>query len=170
MKSIEVLLRDKVENLGHCGDVVKVAAGYARNYLLPKRLAITATAENKKMMARRRSRIDLEIAARSAEVQKRVDALAGVKIETTVKADDHGRLYGSVNASAIAELVTAKGFAIVDKDVRLENGPIKTVGEHRVPIHVQDDRYAEVMLTVHHENPPPVKAPVESDVVAEDED
>lgn len=170
MKSVEVLLRDKVENLGHCGDVVKVAAGYARNFLLPQRLAISATEENKKMMARRRERIDIEIAARAAEVKKRVDALSGISIETTAKADEQGHLYGSVNAALIAELVSAKGFPVAEKDVRLANGPIRTVGQHQISIHVQDDQDGEVSLTVHHENPPQAAPQPEPEAAAEPAD
>ena len=148
MKSVEVLLRDRVENLGKCGDVVKVAAGYARNYLLPNRLAIAATEENKQSMARRRERLDVEEAARAEEVRVRVEALSGLTLETTAKADEQGHLYGSVNAAKIAELATAKGFQVADKDVRLDSGPIKAVGEHTIQVHVQDEQYASVSLTV----------------------
>lgn len=148
MKSIEVLLRDRVEKLGKCGDVVSVAAGYARNYLLPNRLAIAATEENKRSMARRRERLDVEEAARAEEVRARVEALSALSIETSAKADEQGHLYGSVNAAKIAGLVRAKGFELSEKDVRLEAGPIKTVGEHPISIHVQDEQYASVNLVV----------------------
>lgn len=148
MRSIEVLLRDRVEKLGKCGDVVKVAAGYARNYLLPNRLAIAATEENKRAMARRRERLDVEEAARAEEVRARVEALSGLALETSAKADEAGHLYGSVNAAKVAALIRAKGFEVSDKDVRLESGPIKLVGEHAIAVHVLDEQYATVQLTV----------------------
>ena len=148
MKTVEVLLRDRVDNLGKCGDVVTVAAGYARNYLMPKRLAVAATDENKTSMARRRARLDIEEAARAAEVQKHVTALNGLVLTTSAKADEQGHLYGSVNAARIAELVAAKGFEVTEKDVRLAAGPIKRVGDHAISVHVQDEQYAEIKLVV----------------------
>lgn len=156
MKSIEVLLREPVDKLGDCGDVVKVAAGYARNYLLPRRLAVAANEENKKMMARRRARLDLERAARAAEVQRKVDALSGIRVETIAKTDEHGHLYGSVNAARVAELVSSKGYALAEKDVRLDEGPIKAVGVHPVRVHVQDEKYAILHVVVTPEDPLPV--------------
>ena len=152
MKNVEVLLRERVQDLGQCGDVVRVAPGYARNYLLPKRLAISATEENKKMMQRRRGRIEIEEAARSAEVRARVEALNGLQLATQAKADESGQLYGSVNAAQVAGLIQARGFKVAEKDVRLAQGPIRRVGEHAIVIHVQDEQYAEIVLLVSAES------------------
>lgn len=147
MKSVEILLRENVEHIGKVGDVVKVAAGYARNYLFPMGLAILATPENVALMARRRARQDAEEAARNAHHLERVEALNAVTIETSERADDTGSLYGSVSASQVAELIVAAGYQVKDSDVRLE-APIKSVGEHQIPVHVHGDMNASIKLTV----------------------
>src|SRR5688500_406431 len=97
-QKVEVLLRDNVRDLGRCGDVVKVTPGYARNFLLPRRIAVEATEDNKRAMTRRRAVLDREEAQRTAEIEARVAALSGIVVKTSGKADDEGRLYGSVNA------------------------------------------------------------------------
>lgn len=147
MKSVEVLLRENVPSLGKCGDVVKVAAGYARNYLMPRRIAVQATPENKRVMARRRAVLDQEEAARNAEIEARVAALSEIAIKTTQKADDTGRLYGSVSSARVAELLTEAGTATEEKAVRLDS-PIKAIGDHRIKVHVHGDYFAEIRLTV----------------------
>lgn len=149
-KYVEVLLRDNIKDLGRCGDVVKVSPGYARNYLLPRRIAITANEDNKKAMVRRRALLDVEEAKRDAEVQVRVDSLNGIMVATKVKADEHGHLYGSVNAANVVELLARAGHKYDEKDVRME--PIKEVGTHPVKIHVHGDRFAEVKVVVEAES------------------
>jgi len=144
---VEVLLRENLENLGKCGDVVEVAPGFARNYLLPRKLAIQANEENKKAMLRRRARLDAEDAAKAKETLARVEVLNGVVLKTSGRADEGGHLYGSVNASQIAALLVAAGHAVVEKDVRLD-APLKTVGTHAVKIHVHGDALAEVKVEV----------------------
>jgi large subunit ribosomal protein L9 len=148
-RNVEVLLRDNVKNLGKCGDVVKVSPGYARNFLLPRRIAITANEDNKKAMVRRRALLDIEDAKRDAEVQVRVDSLNGIMVMTKVKADEHGHLYGSVNAANVVELLARAGHPYEEKAVRME--PIKEVGTHAVKIHVHGDRFAEVKVVVEAE-------------------
>jgi len=149
-KNVEVLLRDNVKNLGKCGDVVKVSPGYARNFLLPRRIAIAANDDNKKAMVRRRALLDVEEAKRDAEVQQRVDSLNGIMVMTKVKADEHGHLYGSVNAANVVELLARAGHPYEEKSIRME--PIKEVGTHAVKIHVHGDRYAEVKVVVEAES------------------
>lgn len=147
MRDTEVLLREHVKGLGKCGDVVRVAPGFARNYLIPQRIAIQATEENKKAMMRRRERLDVEEAKLMAELDLQVEAYAKVVLETEQRVDDHGRLYGSVNAAMIAALLGEAGHTVAEKDVRLE-APIKTIGEHTVTIHLHAERSAEVSLRV----------------------
>ena len=144
MSQVELLLRDHVKGLGRCGDVVKVSTGYARNFLIPKKIGIQATEENKRMMMRRRERLDLEEAARNQEYEARVAALSNLTLTKTERADENGRLYGSVSAGAIAELSNG---AIQEKELRLES-PIKEVGEHKVKVHVHGDFEAEITLLV----------------------
>ncbi len=153
MKTLEVLLRENMLPLGKCGDIVKVKAGYARNYLLPQKLAIEATEDNKKAMERRRLRLDAEEAEQAAEIETRILVMQSVKLETSVKADETGRLYGSVNAGTIAELLAAQGKRVDEKDVRLET-TIKKVGTHPVRIHVHGDRFAEIEIEVKSDSVP----------------
>jgi large subunit ribosomal protein L9 len=150
MKSVEVLLRENLPKLGRCGDVVKVRSGFARNYLFPRRLAIQATPDNKKAMERRRLRLDAEEAERAAEIETRLLVLQAVKLETREKADESGRLYGSVGSAKIAALLQAQGKRVEEADVRLE-APIKTIGMHPVRVHVHGERYAELSIDVQRE-------------------
>ena len=147
---VEVLLREHVVNLGRCGDVVQVAPGYARNYLLPRKLAIQATEDNKRAMLRRRSRLDADEAKKAQETLARVETLANVVLKTRNRADDAGHLFGSVNAARISELLAAAGQAVLEEDVRLP-APIKTVGTHVVRIHVHGETFAEIRVEVEAE-------------------
>jgi large subunit ribosomal protein L9 len=147
MKNLSILLRENVDSLGRVGDVVSVAAGYARNYLLPYRLAVSATPENVKMMKRRGERLLAEDAAREADISAKIESLGKLKLSTTEKADDSGSLYGSVGAARIAELLTGAGHPTEEKDVRLEE-PIKSVGTHEVPVHVFGAHYAGIQVVV----------------------
>jgi len=166
MSNVEVLLRDRVQSLGTCGDVVRVKSGYARNYLFPRRLAVPATDENKKMLARRTQRMAAEDAAMAADLQKRVQALAAVSVETVERTDAQGHLYGSVNAARAAELLTAAGFPCEERDIRLER-PIKEVGTHQVRVHLLADTYGEFTLEVKAQDAP--AAPAEAPAAAEPE-
>ena len=150
MANVKILLRESVANLGLVGDVVEVAPGYARNYLLPKRLAIEATPDNVNAMERRRARHDADVVRREAQVSERIEALGRLQLVTREKADESGTLYGSVGAAAVARLLTEAGQPIEEKDVRLDE-PIKSVGTHEVPIHVYGEHYAGVQVVVEAE-------------------
>jgi large subunit ribosomal protein L9 len=150
----EVLLREHVENLGRCGDVVSVAPGYARNYLLPRRLAIPATADNQRQIVRRATRMAAEEVARLGEITAAVEALSLLTVKTTQRADSGGHLYGSVNAAGVAELVVAAGTKVDEKAVRLAEGPLKTVGEHKVRVHIHGEHFAEITVVVEAEAEP----------------
>ena len=158
MKNVQVLLREDVHELGRVGDVVKVAPGYARNYLLPHRLGVEATAENIRAMKRRRSRIDAELKARAAEFDAIVQTLGALQLSTTMKADATGRLFGSVNAHAVARLLSEAGRSVPESQVRLSQ-PIKTVGTHTVLVHVHGDLHAEVKVEVLPEDEAPSVVP-----------
>jgi len=150
-QKIEVLLRENLKNLGKCGDVVRVPPGYARNFLVPRRLATVANDENKALMARRRVRLDAEEKQRDAEIDARVTALATLVLTTRGKADEGGHLFGSVNAAHIVELLKGAGHgAFGEKDVRLDT-PLKNVGVHKVKLHVFGDKYAEVQVQIEAE-------------------
>jgi len=150
MKNVEVLLREDVHRLGRVGDIVKVAPGYARNFLVPRRLAVQASADNVRAMTRRRERIEAEEAARAEEFQARVDALAAISVTTVEKADEAGHLFGSVSAAAVARLVQEAGHDVQESQVRLDH-PIKAVGEHKVAVHVHGALSAEITVVVEAE-------------------
>jgi len=147
MKSVEILLREAVTDLGRPGDVVRVAAGYARNYLLPRRIAVAATEENKRVMVKRRAIYDAQEAAKAEEVAKAVAKLSELMLETKQRCDEQGHLYGSVSASQIIELLAGAGYVFEEKAIRI-GAPIKTVDTHVFQVHVHGESYAEVRIQV----------------------
>jgi large subunit ribosomal protein L9 len=157
VKTVEILLREHIGDLGKCGDIVRVKSGYARNYLLPQRLAVAATPDNMKAMERRRLRLDAEEAEQMAAIETRILVIQGATLTTTQKADENGHLYGSVNAGTVVELLASQGKKVEEKDVRIDK-PIKAVGAHTVRIHVHAERYAEVTVEVQPEGGMPAAA------------
>jgi large subunit ribosomal protein L9 len=147
---MEVILKEDVPKLGHRGDVVKVATGYGRNYLLPNKLAIEATAANKKVIEQMKA-----AAVRKAQKDKSdAEALAkqfeGVSVTITRRAGEQDQLFGSVTSSDIAAELEKKGFTIDRRKLEL-NQPIKTVGEFTVPIHLFRDVKTSVKVNVEKE-------------------
>lgn len=144
---MEVILREHMDNLGRRGDVVKVADGYARNYLLPRRLALLVTDGNKKQIERERARFE----ARETEEKKVAEAMAGrlasLEIQIARKVGETEALYGSVTAADIAELLAGKGFDIDRRKIGLRD-PIKKVGEFDVPVKLHRDVAASVKVKV----------------------
>ena len=141
MKNVEVLLRESVKDLGHVGDVVVVAAGYARNYLIPSQKATRATSEMVKAMAKRREKLDAEDAVRRAEFQGVLDTLSKLSLKTAVKADEKGHLFGSVNVATLVKLLGDAGHTADESQVRLGE-PIKTTGAHSFTVQVYGDLVA----------------------------
>jgi large subunit ribosomal protein L9 len=150
MKNLNVLLRENVQPLGRIGEVVRVRPGYARNYLLPRKLAVEATPENVRLMERKRVRVEAEEQAREAEIQARIEALGKVTLSVVEKADSSGTLYGSVGPATIVKLLAKAGVTAEEKDIRLEE-PIKSVGTHEIPIHVWGEHYAGIQIVVEAE-------------------
>lgn len=144
---IEILLRDDVEHVGRCGDRVKVAPGFARNFLFPRKLALEVTPGNLAAMQRRRARAEAEEEKRTAELDVRIAALSKIRVKTVERADESGQLFGSVHAATIARLLGEAGFPVEEGDVRLDE-PIKVIGEHKVRVHVHADKHAEIALVV----------------------
>jgi large subunit ribosomal protein L9 len=144
---MEVILRDHVDNLGKRGEVVKVADGYARNYLLPRKLALPATEANKKWIERERKIAEV----RDQEERGAADAIAArlTVLELTVarKVGDNDQLYGSVTNADIAEVLAKKGFEVDRRKILLPD-PIKTLGEHTVPVKLHRDVTAQLRVRV----------------------
>lgn len=144
---MEVILREHVDNLGHRGEIVKVADGYARNYLLPRKLALLATEGNKKQIERERVKFE----ARELEEKKVAEAVAvrlsAVEIVIARKVGETDVLYGSVTSADIAESLAAKGFEIERRKLHLPD-PLKKVGEVEVPIKLHREVTASVKVKV----------------------
>ena len=144
---MEVILREDIDNLGSRGQVVKVAAGYARNFLLPKRLAVAATDSNKKIVEQERQahlRKEAKLVGEAQDLAKLVNA---VSITITQKAGENDQLFGSVTAKDVADALAAKGYTIDRRKVQLDE-PIKQLGEFKVPVRLHKDVTAEVTVTV----------------------
>ena len=135
---MEVILRDHVEHLGRRGDLVKVADGYARNYLLPRKLALLATEGNKKQIERERLKFDLIELEEQKVAQAVADRMAGLEIEIARKVGETETLFGSVTSSDIADALAAKGFELDRRKLQLPE-PIKKLGEFTVPVKLHRD-------------------------------
>ncbi|HET9362059.1 MAG TPA: 50S ribosomal protein L9 [Vicinamibacterales bacterium] len=142
---MEVILREHVDNLGRRGEIVKVAAGYARNYLLPRKLALPATEGNKKHVERERRIMEAKEAQEKGQAEAVAARLALLEVSIARRVGETDQLYGSVTASDIAEYLKGKGFEIDRRKLILPE-PIKTLGDHKVPLKLH--REVTVPLTV----------------------
>jgi large subunit ribosomal protein L9 len=144
---VEVILREHIEHLGRRGDIVKVAAGYARNYLLPRKLALTVTEANKKQIERERKVAD----SREAEERQLAEALATrlsqIELVIARRVGETEALYGSVTSADIAEALAAKGLEIERRRIQLDE-PIKQLGETTVPVKLHRDVTGQVKVSV----------------------
>ena len=145
---MQVILLDKVGNLGGLGDVVKVKDGYARNFLIPSRAARRATPQAIQEFEIKRAELEKAAAERFATAQALGEKMSGRTVHITQKAGVDGRLFGSVTNNDIAEALTRIDFKIVKGQVRMPNGPLKTVGEHTVTVAPHTDVVVEVKVVV----------------------
>ncbi|MBV8037660.1 50S ribosomal protein L9 [Roseateles sp.] len=145
---MQVILLEKVANLGNLGDVVKVKDGYARNFLIPTKQARRATEVAIKEFEARRAELEKAAAEKLAAAQKLGEALAGKAVRIAQKAGVDGRLFGSVTNADIADALTKLGSSIAKSQVRLPNGPLKTVGEFPVSVVAHTDVVVEISVQV----------------------
>ena len=146
---MQVILLDKVAQLGTVGDQVTVKAGFARNYLIPQGKAVMATAANIAHFEARRAELEAKAAEALATAQARAASLANLAaIVITSKAGDDGRLFGSIGARDIAEAITAAGVAVTKSEVRLPEGALRSIGEHEVKLHLHAEVNAIVTINV----------------------
>lgn len=145
---MQLILLQKVDNLGGLGDMVSVRAGYARNFLLPKGMAKIANKENIAKFEARRAELESEAAARLSEAQDRADRISVLSIVIPANAGTEGKLFGSLGAPDIADAVTAAGVEVERREVRLPAGPIRSVGEHEVGLHLHSDVDLSLTVTV----------------------
>jgi large subunit ribosomal protein L9 len=148
---MQVILLDKVVNLGGLGEVVKVKDGYARNFLIPSGRARRATAAAVKEFEVKRAELEKAAAAKLAQAQAEGDKLSGTTIKLTQKAGVDGRLFGSVTNADIAAELTRNGLAVAKSQVRMPLGPIKMVGDHPVSVSLHTDVAVDITVTVYGE-------------------
>ncbi|HTX33603.1 MAG TPA: 50S ribosomal protein L9 [Bryobacteraceae bacterium] len=145
---MEVILREDIDKLGTRGQVVKVAPGYARNFLLPKRLAVAATEGNKKIVEQERQAYVRREAKQKDEAQDLSKQLTGVTITIAQKAGENDQLFGSVTSKDVAEALAAKDFTAVDRRKIQLDEPIKQLGEYKVAVKLHKDVTAEITVVV----------------------
>jgi large subunit ribosomal protein L9 len=144
---MEVILREHVDNLGRRGDIVKVAEGYARNYLLPRKLALAVTDSNKRQIERERKVAEAREAEEKAQADSLAQRLSQLEIEVARRVGENDTLYGSVTSADIAHALQAKGFEVDKKKIQLPD-PIKALGESTVPVRIHRDVVAQVRVKV----------------------
>lgn len=145
---MDLILLEKIANLGGLGDKVSVKPGYGRNYLIPQGKAVAATPDKIQQFEQRRADLEKKAAEALGAAQARASAIGALKVIITHKAGDEGRLYGSIGTRDIADAVTAAGIAVEKQEVRLPTGPIRNVGDYEIGIQLHGDVVAILPLTV----------------------
>jgi large subunit ribosomal protein L9 len=149
---MELLLRQNIDHLGRVGDVVKVKSGYARNFLLPKGLAVPVTKANLAEIEHARAVALAEEQARTAQFRELAQKVAEASVTIEGRANEEGHLFGSVNQAQIAAALREKGFAVEDKQIRLEQ-PLKEIGVFDVPVHLHQGVDATIKVWVVQQKP-----------------
>ncbi len=144
---MQVILLERVENLGQMGEIVRVRAGYARNYLIPQKKAAPATEENQKRFEVQRAQLEARNLERRREAEAVAEQIGGLSVTLIRQAGDSGQLYGSANAVDIAAAVTAAGFSVERSQIRL-NQPIKALGLHTVSVSLHPEVQVAVRVNV----------------------
>jgi large subunit ribosomal protein L9 len=147
---MEIILREDVEKLGARGEVVKVAAGYARNFLLPKKLAVPATDSNRKIVEQERQAHLRKEAKLVGEAQELAKIMGSVSVTIARKAGENDQLFGSVTAADISDALAARNYSIERRKIHLDE-PIRTLGEHKVTVRLHRDVTTEVTVNVTRE-------------------
>ncbi len=145
---MDVILLEKVANLGNLGDKVSVKPGYARNFLVPQGKAKPATPENLKEFEERRAELEKIAAEALAAAQARAEKISALTLEISHQAGEEGKLFGSVTGAEIAQCITDAGVEVAKSEVRLPNGPLRELGEHEVSIQLHTDVTVEATITV----------------------
>ncbi|MBK7470774.1 MAG: 50S ribosomal protein L9 [Betaproteobacteria bacterium] len=145
---MQIILLEKVVNLGGLGDIVKVKDGYARNFLIPQGKAKRATAENITMLEGKRAELERAAGEKLATATAQGEKLAGLMVQITQKAGVDGRLFGSVTNGDIAEALKAQAFEVEKAQIHMPAGPLKTVGDHHVTVQLHTDVKVEITISV----------------------
>jgi large subunit ribosomal protein L9 len=145
---MEIILLEKVDNVGGIGDRVRVKSGYARNYLIPQGKATLATADNIAKFESRRAELEAKAAAELAAAQARAKKLEGMVLKIEMQAGTEGKLFGSVGTVDIAEAIGKQGVEIERSEIRLREGPLRVVGEHQIDLHLHADVNVEITVVI----------------------
>ncbi|MFW1753896.1 50S ribosomal protein L9 [Acinetobacter wanghuae] len=145
---MDIILLQRIKNLGKLGDKVSVKAGYGRNYLIPQGQAVAATEANTAAFEARRAELEKAEADVLAAAQARADQLNEVNIVITAKSGDEGKLFGSIGTRDIADALTNAGLTVDRAEVRLPNGALRNTGEFNIAIQLHHDVVAEVLVTI----------------------
>ena len=145
---MDVILLQRIKNLGKLGDKVSVKAGYGRNFLIPQGKAVAATEANTAAFEARRAELEKQEAEVLSSAQARADQLNEVNIVITAKAGDEGKLFGSIGTRDIADAITAAGVKVAKSEVRLPNGVLRTTGDHEVHFQLHSDVFAELNVII----------------------
>ena len=155
---MEVILLEKIHRLGNLGDKVSVKPGYGRNYLIPKRKAVPATAANVARFEEQRAELERMQSDALGRAQARAQQLQDMQLTITAKAGAEGKLFGSVGTVDISEAIAAAGAEVEKREVRLPDGPLREIGEYVVEIHLHPDVDASVRVTIVSEDGVPAAA------------
>jgi len=150
---MEIILLQKVDNVGGIGDLVRVKSGYARNYLIPQGKATLATPENKAKFELRRAELEAKAAAEIAAAQARAKKLEGLTLKIEMQAGAEGKLFGSVGTVDIAEAIAKQGIEVERSEIRLPDGPLRTVGDHQIDLHLHTDVNVAIKVVIEAAEP-----------------
>ena len=142
---MDVILLEKVRNLGNLGDQVKVRSGYGRNFLIPQGKAVIANARNKATFEARRAELEKSQAEHLVAAQARAEKMSGATVQIVAKAGEEGKLFGSIGTADIAEAMTQSGFKLERSEIHLPTGPIKQIGDFEIPVSL----HTEVNFKIH---------------------
>ena len=145
---MNVILLERVANLGDLGDAVKVKAGYGRNFLIPQGKAVPATPANVEKFEARRAELEKAAEERLSSAEARKHAVSALSIKIIQKAGEEGKLFGSVGTTDIAKAITDAGVEVEKREVRLPNGPLRQIGEHNIEIELHSDVVANITVVV----------------------
>lgn len=145
---MNVILLERLSNLGDIGDEVAVKAGFARNFLIPKGKAVRATEENRAVFEGRRAELEKAAADHLGEAQGRAAKLEGLSLTMVVKAGEEGKLYGSVGTQDIADAITAEAIEVARAEIRLPEGVIRSIGEYEIDVQLHSDVTVSIAVAV----------------------
>jgi large subunit ribosomal protein L9 len=145
---MEIILLQKVDNVGGIGDLVRVKSGYARNYLIPQGKATLATPENKAKFELRRAELEAKAAEELAAAQARAKKLEGMVLKIEMQAGAEGKLFGSVGTVDISEEIGKRGVEVERSEIRMPDGPLRLVGDHQIELHLHADVNVEIKVVI----------------------